>query len=166
MGEDEVSRIRIGQHATGIIGLKAALADVADKMKGRPDAQIAEALMGALSPRNYIPSSLKQTYAQAFLREYKKLVGESYTEEAGAALEVKVLGAGCNRCEQLTKDLMAVMAETGIVADLEHITDMRRIAAYGVMGSPALVINTKVVSVGTVPSKNQLKTWLAAAANR
>jgi hypothetical protein len=58
---------------------------------------------------------------------------------------------------------MAVMAETGIVADLEHITDMKRIAAYGVMGSPALLIKGKVVSVGTVPPKSQLKTWLVAA---
>jgi small redox-active disulfide protein 2 len=163
MSADEVTQIRVGRHATGIIGLKAALAEVAEQMKGCPDEQIAEALMGALSPRNYIPSSLRQTYAQAFLREYKKRAGEPYTEETGGALEIKVLGAGCNRCEQLTRDLMAVMAETGIVADLEHITDMKRIAAYGVMGSPALLIKGKVVSVGTVPPKSQLKTWLVAA---
>ena len=55
---------------------------------------------------------------------------------------------------------MEVLNELNLTADLEHVTDVKKIAAYGIMGSPALLINGKVVSVGQVPSKKQIETWL------
>jgi hypothetical protein len=61
---------------------------------------------------------------------------------------------------------MAVLAEIGLAADLEHVRDIREIAFYGVMGSPALVIDSKVVAAGKIPSKNQLKEWLKAASKK
>ena len=61
---------------------------------------------------------------------------------------------------------MTVMTELNIPADLDHVRDIKEIACYGVMGNPALVINGKVVAAGRVPSKNQLKEWLKAAANK
>jgi predicted DsbA family dithiol-disulfide isomerase len=61
---------------------------------------------------------------------------------------------------------MAVLAEIGLAADLEHVRDIREIAAYGVMGSPALVVDGKVVAAGKIPSKNQLKEWLKAASKK
>jgi len=62
----------------------------------------------------------------------------------------------------LSKDLMAVMSELNLSADLDHVREVKEIACYGVMGNPALVINGKVVAVGRVPSKSQLKEWLQA----
>ena len=55
---------------------------------------------------------------------------------------------------------MEVLNELNLTADLEHVTDVKKIAAYGIMGSPALLINGKVVSVGQVPNKKQIKSWL------
>jgi hypothetical protein len=55
------------------------------------------------------------------------------------------------------------MAETGTVADLEHVTDIKEIGRYGVMGMPALLVNGQVKSVGKVPPKNKLKEWLTEA---
>ncbi len=52
---------------------------------------------------------------------------------------------------------MEVLNELNLTADLEHVTDVKKIAAYGIMGSPALLINGKVVSVGQVPSKKQIE---------
>ena len=75
-------------------------------------------------------------------------------------LEIKVLGPGCSRCNQLEKDVMAVMNELALVADIEHVTDINAISEYGVMGTPALVVNGKVMAVGGVPPKAKLKTWL------
>jgi predicted DsbA family dithiol-disulfide isomerase len=58
---------------------------------------------------------------------------------------------------------MSVIAQMGIEADLEHIKDLKEIARYGVMGSPALVVNRKVKAVGKIPSRADLKSFLKEA---
>jgi protein-disulfide isomerase len=58
---------------------------------------------------------------------------------------------------------MAVMAEMNLPADIEHVTDIAEIGSYGVMGTPALIVNGAVKSVGSIPSKVKLKTWLTEA---
>ena len=75
-------------------------------------------------------------------------------------MEIKVLGPGCPRCQK-TEDLVReVVAETGAAAQVEKVTDMMEIAGYGVFGTPAVVIDGEVKSVGKIPSKTQIKTWL------
>ncbi|MBW1700627.1 MAG: thioredoxin family protein [Deltaproteobacteria bacterium] len=78
-------------------------------------------------------------------------------------MEIKVLGPGCAQCDGLEQTLMQVMAEINLAADIEHVRDIKEIGKYGVMGSPALLINGKVKSVGRVPPKNKLKEWLTEA---
>ena len=56
---------------------------------------------------------------------------------------------------------MEVLAEMSLSADMQHVRDVKEIAQYGVMGTPALVINGKVMSVGTVPNKAKIKEWLS-----
>jgi len=53
------------------------------------------------------------------------------------------------------------MAETNLSADLDHVTDIKEIGRYGIMGNPALIINGKVMSVGRVPPKGKIKEWLS-----
>ena len=55
------------------------------------------------------------------------------------------------------------MAETAMAADLEHVTDIAEIGSYGVMGTPALLINGEVKAVGSMPPKSKLKEWLREA---
>ena len=61
---------------------------------------------------------------------------------------------------------MEVLAELELAADLEHVWDVAEIGRYGVMGSPALVVNDKVLSVGIVPTKVKIKSWLVEAAGK
>jgi hypothetical protein len=164
MSEDKVTRINVGGHATGIIGLPPILEEVAKEFKGRTDDEIKAELLNRLSQKNYISS--RDVYGNAFLKEYKKFVGEPFEDKDGGGLEIKILGPGCPRCEKLEQDLMAMMAELNIAAGLEHVRDPIEIASYGVMGSPALIINGEVKAVGSVPPKNKLKEWLLAAAKR
>ena len=166
MTEPEVTQISVGGDRVGIIGLKAVLEDVAQDFKGRPDQEIKAELMKRLGRSNYIVASAKAAYEVAFFREYKKFIGEPITEELAGGIQVKVLGPGCPECDRLERDLMVVMTELNLPADLEHVRDVKEIACYGVMGNPALVINGKVVAVGRVPSKNQLKEWLKAVAKK
>jgi hypothetical protein len=79
-------------------------------------------------------------------------------------LEIKVLGGGCPCCDDLEQDLMAVMTEMNLAADIEHVTDPAEIENYGVTGTPALVINGEVKAVGSMPKKTQLEALLSDAA--
>lgn len=160
MSDDRITQINVGGHATGIIGLKTILEEVANEFAGRTDDEIMAELLNRLSRKNYISSGARDVYGQAFLREFKKFVGEPFEDIEDRGLEIKVLGPGCPRCEKLEQDLMAMMAELNIAADLEHVRDPIEIANYGVMGSPGLIINGEVKAVGSVPPKNKLKEWL------
>jgi small redox-active disulfide protein 2 len=78
-------------------------------------------------------------------------------------MEIKLLGAGCPRCEELKKRTLAALAELKIAASVEKVTDLKEIAAAGVMATPALVIDGKVVSSGRIPRPEEIKGWLREA---
>ena len=161
MSQDDTKQIRVGKHTAGIIGLTHVIEEVAENFTQKPDSEIQKELLNRLSKSNYIPSNIQDSYAKAFLREFKKYIGEPYEEEVSEGLEIKVLGPGCSQCDMLDKILMEVLSEMNILADMEHVRDIKEIGKYGVMGTPALVINGKVKSVGKVPGKEKLKEWLS-----
>ncbi len=63
---------------------------------------------------------------------------------------IKVLGAGCKSCHEQYQNVINAAAEMGLATDIEYITDMEKVMAYGVMSMPAIVVNEKVVSMGRV----------------
>lgn len=75
-------------------------------------------------------------------------------------MEIKVLGPGCPKCQQTEKVVKEVVAEAGAAADVEKITDVLKIAGYGVFGTPAVVVDGEVKSVGKIPGKEDVKAWL------
>ena len=75
-------------------------------------------------------------------------------------MELQVLGPGCARCHQTAEHIKAAVAESGIEADFEKVTDAMQIAGYGVFGTPAVVIDGEVKCVGKIPSKEDIKKWL------
>jgi small redox-active disulfide protein 2 len=163
MNAEEITQVKIGRHRIGIIGLKPTLAEVAETCADQSNEEIRGELLKRLKKQNYIPESSKEKYGRAFLREFNKFTGRPVEDSDTDEVEIKVLGPGCARCNKLEQDLMAVMAEVGMAADLEHVTDISEIGSYGVMGTPALVINQEVKSVGSVPPKSKLKQWLQEA---
>jgi small redox-active disulfide protein 2 len=160
MTSDEVTQIKVGKNRMGIIGLKQVLSEVARTHTGRPNDEIEVELLNRLSKKNYIPKNARTVYGQAFLREFKKGIGQVVEASDSNYLEIKVLGPGCSRCNQLEQDMMTVMNELDLAGDIEHVTDIVAIGEYGVMGTPALILNDKVMAVGTVPPKAKLKMWL------
>ena len=160
MSSVEVMQIKVGGDRIGIIGLKSILSEVAETCAAQTDEEIRTELLKRLNKRNYIPESSKEKYGQAFLKEFKKFTGRPVEDSDPDEMEIKVLGPGCASCNQLVQDLMTVMAGLKIAADIEHITDIAEIGNYGVMGTPALVINREVKAVGSVPPKTKLREWL------
>ena len=131
--------------------------------RGRPDVEIAQALLAKLKPRNYIPASAQEEYKQAFLREFKKALGEK-VEEASSGLSIKILGPGCPSCDRLEQTVMEVLVELGLPAEVDHVRDLKEITGMGVFGTPALMINDEVKAVGSLPAREALKKWLQESA--
>ena len=71
-------------------------------------------------------------------------------ESMGQGAAVKVLGSGCAKCNALEAATKAALEQLGMDTTIEHVTDFAKIAAYGVMSTPALVVDGKVVSYGKV----------------
>jgi small redox-active disulfide protein 2 len=163
---DVVTQIRVGGQTVGLVGLQAVLADAAEQCRGMADEEVARILLERLSKRNYIPKAVAARYQEAFLREYKRHIGAPAADTPAEGVEIKVLGPGCPQCERLDQEVMAVLAESGIAAELTHVRDPAEIGRYGVMGTPALVVNGSVKAVGTVPTRAKLKAWIEAAAQQ
>jgi small redox-active disulfide protein 2 len=77
-------------------------------------------------------------------------------------MDIKVLGPGCKKCEQTAQNVKEAVAQAGVDAGIEKVTDFMEIASYGVFGTPAVVIDGAVKSVGKVPSVEDIKKWLKA----
>jgi len=75
-------------------------------------------------------------------------------------MEIKVLGPGCPKCQQTEKVVKDAVAEAGVDAEIEKVTGAMEIAGYGVFGTPAVVVDGDVKSVGKIPKKEEVKTWI------
>jgi small redox-active disulfide protein 2 len=75
-------------------------------------------------------------------------------------MDIKILGPGCPKCKQAERVVKEVVAETGVDAQVEKVSNLMEIAGYGVFGTPAVVVNGKVKSVGNIPKKDEIKTWI------
>jgi small redox-active disulfide protein 2 len=75
-------------------------------------------------------------------------------------MDIKVLGPGCPKCKQTEEIVRQAVAESGADAQVEKVTGVMEIAAFGVFGTPAVVIDGQVKSVGKVPSKKDVLAWL------
>jgi small redox-active disulfide protein 2 len=158
MSSEEIIQISVAGLKVGINGLKPAI-EAAKALQGCPDDEIAQFLFSTLKGKNYIPTSAQEEYRQAFLREYKKAIGEKVIEERHG-LTVKILGPGCPSCRNLEQMVMAVVAELSLPAEIEHVTDIKEIARLGVFATPSLMINDDLKASGHPPSKESLKKWL------
>jgi len=74
-------------------------------------------------------------------------------------LQIKVLGSGCPNCQKLERETRAALDSAAIPYELSKVTEYADIAAYGVMNTPALVMNDEVVSSGRIPKAEQIITW-------
>ncbi len=86
--------------------------------------------------------------------EVKASVEVETSEKANA--NIKVLGSGCKKCNDLEKATIEALVELNMDTNIEHVTDFVKIAEYSVMMTPALVVGNKVVSYGKVLSKDQV----------
>ncbi len=75
-------------------------------------------------------------------------------------MEIKILGPGCPKCQQTEKVVKEAVAVSGVNAQIEKVTNMLDIARYGVLGTPAVVVDGQVKSVGKIPKKEDVLSWI------
>lgn len=75
-------------------------------------------------------------------------------------MSVKVLGAGCSKCETLLKNVKEAIKNRGVNAEVDYITDFSVIAGLGIMSTPALMVDEKFVSMGKVLKSNEIEKFL------
>jgi small redox-active disulfide protein 2 len=75
-------------------------------------------------------------------------------------MEIRILGPGCPRCGEVEKRTINALVGLNVSADVQKITDIKKIAEYKIMGTPGLVINGKVKCFGRIPSLNEIKDWI------
>lgn len=75
-------------------------------------------------------------------------------------MDIKVLGTGCANCKNTVNLIEQVAQAKGVAVQLEKVEDIRAIMAYGVMSTPGVVVNGKVVHAGGVPSRDKIEQWL------
>ncbi|TVT53823.1 MAG: thioredoxin family protein [Sedimenticola thiotaurini] len=72
---------------------------------------------------------------------------------------IKILGSGCKNCETTAKLVSQIAEEAGVSIALEKVTDIAAIMGYGVMSTPGVVIDEKVVHTGGIPGADQVRQW-------
>jgi small redox-active disulfide protein 2 len=75
-------------------------------------------------------------------------------------MEIKVLGPGCAKCQATEKNVKEAVADSGLDVQVDKVTDLMEIARYGVFGTPAVVVDGEVKSVGKIPEKQEIMTWI------
>lgn len=75
-------------------------------------------------------------------------------------MNIKVLGSGCANCKKLQALAEEVLKEMGVPATIEKVEDIQKIMGYGVMRTPAFVINEKVKAFGRIPGKDEIKKYI------
>jgi small redox-active disulfide protein 2 len=158
-----VRQINIGEFTVGIVGLDEIFEEV--KAAGESDeARLKEMIFVKVKGKNYIAPGQENNYREDLFDEYLVYTGQRKARARKAGVtEVRVYGAGCPRCKMLDRMVMEVIAAKGLTVDYQYVTDVREIAATGILGSPALAVNGKIVAVGNVPSRSQIEKILMEA---
>jgi small redox-active disulfide protein 2 len=74
--------------------------------------------------------------------------------------QIKVLGSGCRNCEITVNVIAQAAKDAGVDVEIEKVTDMAAIMAYGVMSTPGVVVDGKLVHAGGVPGPDQVRAWV------
>ena len=79
-------------------------------------------------------------------------------------MTIIILGPGCPRCHEVERRTINVLAELGLAADVQKISDIKKILEFDILGTPGLVIDGQIVCSGRIPRPEEIKAWIQGAA--
>jgi small redox-active disulfide protein 2 len=151
--------LKIGKTSVNLIGLGPAInACLEQKMDA---SEATDSIFTAISKSNYVPASASERYRDAIHKEYqRRLSGDDISRDT---LEIRVFGSGCVTCDKLAAQIFDILGKYNLVADIEKIFDMDEIWRHGVLTTPALMINGKILCQGKMPTPAEIEAWLDIA---
>jgi len=152
----KVSQIRIQGNLVGLSGLAEAFQEMAASPPMSTEI-LQEELFLRVAKHNYIPRGAREVYKDALWREFRRFQGEDLPPEVSDLLEVVVLGAGCFGCQTLYQQVIELLAQKGVKADVQYITDPARLKDFSVPHLPALLVNGRVALAGRLPDPVELE---------
>ncbi len=152
----------IGNVTVGLIGYDVAINQQLNAKNQNRSAAI-DKIYAAVAEHNYIPPGKEALYRQALANEYDRLLkGEDFSTDT---LIIRILGPGCVSCNNIQKMVIEIMGKLQIAADIFQVHDLDEIGRFGVLQTPALLINDQVKSAGNIPTSSQIEQWLKDAAD-
>ena len=151
--------IKVGNVTVGLLGLEIALVQLSGKKLSEDEA--VEFLYEQVSRKNYIPEQATAPYKAALRNEYRRYCKLDTPKDQG--ISIRVLGRPCVVCNKLKLTLIDILQEKNVAADIEDIQDLDEIWRYGVINTPALIINGEVKSSGIQPPRVQIEKWIEEA---
>jgi small redox-active disulfide protein 2 len=149
--------LRVGKVTVGILGIDVALSKYGcDKTLAVQEA-VAVVFKDVLA-NNYVPATAAHLYRQAIEDEIVRL--RSGGKIKNSQLVIRILGPGCVSCNKLQSMVLEIMNELGVAADIFQVHDLDEIGRFGIVQTPALVINGDLKSAGRHPSPSQIEAWL------
>ena len=149
--------LRIGRTSIGLFGLDIALNRVAGDTS-LSNEEVARQVFEEISSQNYVPSGATEAYLQAVEKVIERMRGGKNIRSDD--LVIRILGPGCVSCNSLQKLVIEIMSDMGVGADVFQVHDLDEIGRFGVMQTPALVVNGKVKCAGRLPSRTRIEEWL------
>ena len=151
--------IRIGSANIGLIGLDTALNALTQKNISEKDA--VDYLYQAISSQNYIPEGREKQYRSALLNEYHRHMDKDFQQPEN--MVVRIFGSSCISCNNLQTMMIEILDQTNLAADIEQIHDPDEIGRYGILHTPALILNGEIKCQGRMPTPAQLEQWVREA---
>ena len=152
--------LKVGAVSVGLLGLDVALTRILTQPALAIEAAV-DQVYTEIVRHNYVPMTAVDNYRQALAREIERLRGGEIGDSGH--LEVRILGTGCVSCNNLQKVVIEIMADKKIAADVFQVHDPDEIGRFGILQTPALVVNGQVKSVGRLPSRAEIEAWLLEA---
>jgi len=159
----DVRQIKVNGHQVGIRGLDQALEELAPDYAPEREQELAERLLARVRRENYIPDPARQAYADALRDLLRKAAGLEPLAPATGGLSIQVACGGCAGGDRLIQAVYDALSRLGITGEVERVSDALEIAALGLRGTPALVVNGAVKAVGSIPPDGQIEDWLRQA---
>ncbi len=151
--------LKIGKTSIGLIGFDPAMGHCLDNDLD-PNKAV-DFIFKAVTKHNYVPANATTRYKEAILKEYnRRLSGDDVSRDT---LEIRVFGSGCVTCDKLASQIFDTLGKLNLMADIEKIFDMDEIWRHGVLSTPALMINGKILCQGKMPTLAEIEGWLEKA---
>lgn len=160
----EIRRIKVAGQQVGLRGLDEALAELAPAYSPEREAELTDQLLARVAKTNYIPDPARQAYGQALRDLLRQAAGLAPLGRASGGLSIQVACGGCAGGDRLLQAVYDALARLELVGEVERVSDALEIAALGLRGTPALIIQGQVKAVGSIPPDNQIEDWLRRAA--